>query len=88
MIVNKELGISDYLRDYSKCLIVSDVSKVEEIKKFIESNDNPVSYGNLQDEIKRMIRDFSWQNHCKLLLDSVSEIRDKSIHKSSRGAND
>ena len=88
VIVNEELGISDYLRDYSNCLIVSEVSKVEEIKKFIESNDNPVSYGNLQEEIRRMIRDFSWQNHCKLLLKSVSEIGVQSPHELTEGAND
>ena len=88
VIVNEELGISDYLRGYSNCLIVSDVSKVEEIKKFIESNDNAVAYGNLQDEIKRMIEDHSWQNYYRLLLESVSEIGVESTRKSSRGAND
>ncbi len=88
VVVNEELGISDYLRDYSNCLIVSDVSKVEEIKKFIESNDNPVSYGKLQEEIRRMIRDFTWQNHCKFLLKSVAEIGVQSTHELTRGAND
>ena len=71
VIVNEELGISDYLKKYSNSLIVSDVSKVEEIRKFIESNDNPVSYNNLQREIVRMIKDYTWENHCRLLLGDV-----------------
>lgn len=71
VIVNEELGISDYLKKYSNSLIVSDVSKVEEIRKFIESNDNPVSYGNPQGEIMRMIKDHTWENHCRLLLGGV-----------------
>ena len=88
VVMNEDLGISDYLRNYSNCLLVSDVSKIEEIEKFIESNDNPVPYGNLQEEIKRMITDFSWQNHCKLLLDSVSETGVQSTHELTRGTND
>ncbi|MGC8618582.1 MAG: glycosyltransferase family 4 protein [Thermoplasmata archaeon] len=87
-IVNDELGISDYLRKYSNSLIVSDASEIDEIRKFIESNDNPISYGNLQKEIRRMIEDHSWENHCKLLLEAVSKNRVESTHESFRGAND
>ncbi len=88
LIVNDEPGISDYLRNYSNCLIASDVSKVEEIKNFIGSDDNPVSCVSLQGEIKRMIEYHSWQSHCKLCLESVSEFGVESTNESFRGEND
>ncbi len=81
VIANEELGISDYLKKYSNSLIVSDASKIEEIRSFIESNDNPISYDNLQREITRMIKEYSWKRHSESLLGTVSR---KDLENSDR----
>ena len=88
VIVNGELGISDYLKEYLSSLIVSDASKIEEIKRFIESNDNLISYSNLQEEIMRMTKDESWKNHCESLLGMVSRKELENLHRQLGGLND
>ena len=68
LIVNSELGIADYLRDYNCGLIVDDPGETDKIITFIREYDNAESYGGLQESIKRFTKDHTWLKHCKKLM--------------------
>jgi glycosyltransferase involved in cell wall biosynthesis len=69
LIINRELGLSDFLLDYKCALIVDDSSKTNEILSFIRENDNPDRYLLLQSEIKRFIKINSWESHVETLME-------------------
>jgi len=69
IIINRELGITDFLLTYECGLIVDNSSDIGIISSFITENDNPDRYKHLQSEIKRFIADHSWESHVKMLLE-------------------
>ena len=71
VIINTDLGISDYLVNYNCALILddpTDPSEISKVKRFIEDNDNPDAYKYMQNEIKRFIKKHSWESHVERLL--------------------
>ena len=68
LIVNKELGIADYLRGYQCSLIVDNFSETDKIDTFIHEHDNKESYDRLQESIKKFVKDHTWLKHCENLL--------------------
>ena len=71
VIINTDLGISDYLVDYNCALILddpTDPSEISKVKRFIEENDNPDAYQYVQNEIKRFIKKHSWESHVERLM--------------------
>jgi len=69
IIINSELGITDFLQDYECGLIVDNPSDTSVISRFISDNDNPSRYQHLQSEIKRFIAEHSWKSHIEKLLE-------------------
>ncbi len=70
VIVNKELGISNYLESYKCGLVVDDTSDTNRIVKFIHEHDNQEAYQALQDELRRFVKDHNWAKHCEILIES------------------
>lgn len=71
LIINKELGISDYLSGYNCACVVDGTDNVAGIIDYIKGHDNPESYLELQGELKRFAVDHSWENHCRKLMECM-----------------
>ncbi|MEM3830497.1 MAG: glycosyltransferase, partial [Conexivisphaerales archaeon] len=72
VIINSDLGIADYLRNYGCSLIIEDVSDVDAVELFIKQNDNETSYERMQDGIMHFINEYSWKRHVQKLLGGTS----------------
>ncbi|MEM3489873.1 MAG: glycosyltransferase family 4 protein, partial [Nitrososphaerota archaeon] len=72
VIINSDLGIADYLRNYGCSLIIEDVSDVDAVELFIKQNDNEMSYEKMQDGIMHFINEYSWKRHVQKLLGGTS----------------
>lgn len=68
LIINRELGIADYLREYKCGLILDDPRDTDKIIAFIQEHDNEKSYEMLQKSIKKFIEDHTWIKHCEKLM--------------------
>lgn len=67
LIINSELGISDLVKKYSCGLVLEKIDDFE-IEKFINKYNNMALYGDLQLNILKLSRDYSWRSHSELLL--------------------
>jgi len=72
IIVHGELGISDMIRNYGGGF-VSKTWNFDEISHFINSNDKPDAYTQLQNEIMKISGIYTWERHVKLLLAKMCE---------------
>ncbi|MHB8560217.1 MAG: glycosyltransferase family 4 protein [Thermoplasmataceae archaeon] len=67
LIINSDLGTTDLVNKYS-CGLVLDNVNVEEIKKFMDENNNENSYKALQVNIVKLSKDYTWRKHAERLL--------------------
>lgn len=67
VIINDDLGVSDLVKRYS-CGLVLDKIEVFEIQKFISKYNDVELYKELQNNILKLSRDYSWRSHSELLL--------------------
>ena len=69
LIINRELGISDFLLNYNCALIVDNPSETSVISSFINENDSLDRYQHLESEAKRFVAEHSWKSHVEKLLE-------------------
>ena len=69
LIINRELGISDFLLNYNCALIVDNLSETSVISSFINENDSLDRYQHLESEAKRFVAEHSWKSHVEKLLE-------------------
>ena len=67
LIINSDLGTAELVNKYS-CGIVLNEIKAENIKRFIDENNNKNSYKTLQENIIKLSSDYSWRKHAEKLL--------------------
>ncbi|MEM3858897.1 MAG: glycosyltransferase family 4 protein [Candidatus Micrarchaeaceae archaeon] len=72
VIINSDLGIADYLRNYGCSLIIEDISDTDAVEFFIKQNDNEMSYEKMQEGIMHFINEYSWKRHVQKLLGGTS----------------
>ena len=69
-ILNSELGIAKLIKDFDAGLIV-DPTREDQIVQSIKRADNDKEYSKFQDNISKLCSIYTWERHCKLILDSV-----------------
>jgi len=67
LIINSDLGTTYLVNKYS-CGLVLDNINADEIKRFIDENNNESSYKVLQENIIRLSQDYSWKKHAEKLI--------------------
>ena len=67
LIITSDLGTAELVNKYS-CGIVLDNINTDDIKKFIDENNNENSYRVLQENIVKLSNDYSWRKHAERLL--------------------
>lgn len=69
-IINSELGIADLVRKYSCGLVLEKIDEMK-IQEFISKYNNRTKYGELQQNVTKVSRDYSWRNHAELLVKAI-----------------
>ena len=69
-ILNSELGIAKLIKDFDAGLIV-DPTREDQIVQSIKRADNDKEYSKFQDNISKLCSIYTWEKHCKLILDSL-----------------
>jgi glycosyltransferase involved in cell wall biosynthesis len=69
-ILNSELGIAKLIKDFDAGLIV-DPTHEDQIVQSIKRADNAKEYSKFQDNISKLCSIYTWEKHCKLILDSL-----------------
>ncbi|BFI73762.1 hypothetical protein YN1_7490 [Nanoarchaeota archaeon] len=69
VIINDELGTADLVNNYKIGLVTKGLD-FNSIKKFIEEVDEG-KYKEMQDNIKKVQKIYSWENHTKKLVESI-----------------
>ena len=67
IIINSDLGTAELVNKYS-CGLVLDNINADDIKKFIDENNNDNSYIVLQENIVKLSNDYSWRKHAEMLI--------------------
>ena len=67
LIINSDLGTAELVSKYS-CGVVLEEIKAKDIIKFIDENNNEKSYNELQANIVKLSKDYSWIKHAERLL--------------------
>jgi len=67
LIINSDLGTAELVNKYSCGIVLKEVNG-NDIKKFIDENNNEKSYNELQDNIVKLSRDYSWRKHAERLI--------------------
>ena len=67
LIINSDLGTAELVNKY-KCGIVLKEVNGNDIKKFIDENNNEKSYSELQDNIVKLSKEYSWRKHAEKLI--------------------
>ena len=70
LIINSELGISDLVRKYSCGLVLEKIDEMK-VQEFISEYNNQTKYGELQQNVTKVSRDYSWKNHVELLVKAI-----------------
>ena len=67
LIINSDLGASELVRKYSCGIVINNIN-TDEIKKFIDKNNNTSLYKALQENIIKLPNDYSWKKHAEPLI--------------------
>ena len=70
LIVNKDLGASGLVEKYSCGLVIDKIDTLE-IGEFINKYNVITLYEELQNNILKLSKDYSWRKHCELLLNPL-----------------
>ena len=67
IIINSDLGTAELVNKYSCGVVLDDINS-DNIKMFINENNNINSYEKLQGNIIKLSKDYSWKKHAEKLL--------------------
>jgi glycosyltransferase involved in cell wall biosynthesis len=67
IIINSDLGTAELVNKYSCGIVLDDINS-DNIKKFINEDNNINSYEKLQGNIIKLSKDYTWKKHSEKLL--------------------
>ena len=68
IVVDSVLGISDLIMEYGGGGVVDTWNPVN-VSTFIRENNNELNYQKLQNQLLKMVKQFTWEKHANTLLD-------------------
>ena len=73
LIINSDLGSAELINTYSCGVVLDDINS-DNIRTFINENNNINSYEKLQGNIVKLSKDYSWKKHAEKLLNQVNNL--------------
>ncbi|BCS91498.1 glycosyltransferase family 4 protein [Metallosphaera javensis (ex Sakai et al. 2022)] len=67
LIINSDLGISDLIKENGGGLVLNEIN-YNDIVKFVQNNNNEKNYSALQDQLRRIASNYTWETHAKILI--------------------
>lgn len=71
IIMNSDLGSSDIAKKYNVGLVLEKI-EISSILEFLKQADNLEAYTKMQNNILRLVSEFSWNSHAKKLLECMN----------------
>ena len=72
VIIDSVLGISGIITKYGGGYI-TDKNNINKITDFISENNNEINYNKLQNELISITKEYTWENHCKILISKIDK---------------